>query len=95
MCCVVTSLFFLGPRVAIVVWWLIQPVRWQAAFSSFIVPLLGFLLLPWTTLAWVVVAPGGVTPFEWFVLALGFLVDIASYTGGGYGNRQRVPGYSR
>jgi hypothetical protein len=95
MCCVVTSLFFLGPRVAILLWWLIQPVRWQAAFSSFIVPLIGFLFLPWTTLAWVVVAPGGVTGFEWFVLVLGFLVDIASYTGGGYGNRQRVPGYSR
>jgi hypothetical protein len=93
MCCVVTSLFFLGPRVAILVWWLIQPVRWQAAFSSFVVPLIGFLFLPWTTLAWVVVSPGGVTPFEWFILALGFLVDVAGYAGGGYGNRQRVPGY--
>ena len=90
MCCLVTSLFFLGPRAAIVVWWLLQPLRWQATFSTFVWPLLGFLFLPWTTLAYVVVAPGGVAGAEWLLLAIAFVVDLAGYAGGGYGNRGRV-----
>lgn len=93
MCCLVTALFFLGPRAAILVWWILQPVRWQATFSTFLWPVLGFLFLPWTTLAYVIVAPGGVVGFEWVVLALAFLVDIAAHAGG-YRNRRSVPGYS-
>lgn len=95
MCCLVTTLFFLGPRAAIVVWWLLQPLRWQATFDTFVWPLLGFLLLPWTTLAYVVVAPGGVIGPDWLLLALGVLVDLASYAGGGYGNRGRARSYAR
>jgi hypothetical protein len=95
VCCLLTSLFFLGPRAAIVVWWILQPLRWEATFSTFLWPLLGFLVLPWTTLMYVVVAPGGVQGFEWFWLALSFVVDLAGYAGGGYGNRERVPGYAR
>ena len=34
MCCLFSTLFLLGPRAAIVVWWIAQPVRWDAAFSS-------------------------------------------------------------
>jgi hypothetical protein len=95
MCCVVTSLFLLGPRAAIVIWWLLQPLRWQATFSTFLLPLLGFLFLPWTTLAYVVVAPGGVVGGKWLLLALGLLADVAGYAGGGYGNRGRVRSYAR
>jgi hypothetical protein len=95
MCCLVTSLFFLGPRAAIVVWWLLQPLRWQASFSTWIWPVLGFLFLPWTTLAFVVVAPGGIVGSEWLVVFLGLLFDIAGYVGGGYGNRNRVTNYAQ
>lgn len=91
MCCLVSVLLLLGPRAGIIVWWLLEPVRWASAFPSFIVPLLGFLFLPWTTLAWVLVAPGGVTGLEWAVLAIGVLADLASWSGGAR-NRDRVPG---
>ena len=94
MCCLVTSLFVLGPRAAILVWWLLEPQRWQRTFDTFIWPVLGFLLLPWTTLAYVVVAPGGVTGADWLLLGLALLVDLAGYAGG-YGSRGRVPRYSR
>jgi hypothetical protein len=94
MCCLVTSLFFLGPRAAIIVWWLLEPLRWQRTFDTFIWPFLGFLLLPWTTLAYVVVAPGGVIGADWLLLILAVLVDIASYAGGGYGNRGRAARYA-
>jgi hypothetical protein len=93
MCCLFTTLVLFGPRLVILLWWLMQPLRWQAAFESFIWPFLGFLFLPWTTLMYVIVAPGGVTGFDWVWIGLMFLADIASYTGGAYGNRDRLPGY--
>ena len=35
MCCVIASLFALGPRAAILFWWLLEPVRWGATFDTF------------------------------------------------------------
>ena len=95
MCCLFTTLVFLGPRIGILVWWLIDPLRWQAAFNSFIWPLLGFLFLPWTTLMYVAVGVNGLSWFDWIWIGFGLLADIGSYTGGTYGNRSRIPGYGR
>ncbi len=92
MCCFFTTLLLLGPRAAILIWWLINPVRWQATFDTFIWPLLGFIFLPWTTLMYVLVAPGGVIGFDWVWIALAVVADIGMYVGGGYGNRDRIPG---
>ena len=97
MCCLFTVLIFLGPRVGGVLWWLFQPVRWvgesgASAFSSIIWPILGIIFLPWTTLMYVAVAPGGVTGlWEWLFLILAVVIDIGAYTGGGIGNRDRIP----
>lgn len=92
MCCFFTLLLFLGPRIAGAFWWLIQPGRWSLAFNSFIWPLLGLIFLPWTTIMYVLVAPGGVTGlFEWGFLILALVIDIGAYGGGGYGNRNRIP----
>ena len=93
MCCFLTSLFLLGPRAAILVWWLINPVRWQLTFDTWIWPLLGFIFLPWMTLMYVLVAlPNGIVGFDWILLALAVLADIGMYAGGGYGNRSRFTG---
>ena len=43
---------------------------------------------------YVIVFPGGITGFDWIWLGLGLLADISSYAGGGWGNRNRIPGYS-
>jgi hypothetical protein len=94
MCCLAATLMLLGPRVAIFFWWLFEPARWSLAFDTFIVPFLGFLFLPWTTLMYVVVFPGGVDGFDWIWLGLGLAADVLSYTGGGvsgYRNRDRLP----
>jgi len=51
------------------------------AFDDWIVPLLGFFLLPWTTLAYGVMWDVGtheVTGFEWFVVVLAFLADLGT-----------------
>lgn len=92
MCCIFMTLLLLGPRLSGVIWWIAEPARWDDAFSTFIWPLLGLLILPWTTLMYVVVYSHGVDGIDWFWLALAALADIASY-GGGYQNRQQAPGY--
>ncbi len=89
MCCFFTSMVFLGPRAAILIWWLMQPTRWEAAFSSFWWSFIGFLFAPWTTLMWVSVAAGGVVGFDWVILGIGVFADIASYSSSAYGNRER------
>jgi hypothetical protein len=95
MCCVFTILVLLGPRFAGAIWWLVQPARWQLVFQNWLWPLLGIIFLPWTTLMYVIVAPGGINGlWEWLFIGLAVIADIASYTGGGYGNRRRIPGYS-
>ena len=92
MCCLFTVLVFLGPRAGILVWWLLQPARWNAAFQGFLMPLLGFIFVPWTTIMYVLVFPGGITGFDWLWLGLGLLADIAWWSGAAA--RKRVPGFT-
>ncbi|MGB5381921.1 MAG: hypothetical protein WBN35_07325 [Acidimicrobiia bacterium] len=90
MCCFFATLLTLGPRAAILVWWLLDTARWEAAFSSFFWAFFGFIFLPWTTLSWVAVwSPGGLTGFDWVILGLGLLLDILSYASSEYGRRER------
>ena len=91
MCCLFTTLLLLGPRVAGAIWWLVQPARWTTAFNgSWLWPVLGLVFVPWLTLMYVIVAPLGITGFDWVWLGLALVADIASYSGGGYGNRKRL-----
>jgi hypothetical protein len=98
MCCALVSLVLLGPRIFGAFWWLFQPARWELAFRNFLGgniwwlwPVLGLIFLPWTTLMYVIVAPGGVVGWDWLWLGLMVVVDIGSYTGGL--GRKRLPGY--
>ena len=89
MCCILSLLIFIGPRVAALAWYFIDTARWNAAFSNILWPCLGFLFVPWTTMAWVWMSPGGVTGLEWVIVGLGFLLDIGAFGGGGYSRRHR------
>lgn len=93
MCCAVTILLIFGPRAAAIVWSLLDPSRWQLAFDNFLLPCLALLFFPWTLLAYVFVAPGGVGGLEWALVIFAFLVDMGSYSGGAYGNRDRIRRY--
>ena len=88
MCCVVSLLVFIGPRIAAIAWYFIETARWNAAFSNILWPILGVLVLPWTTMAYVLMSPGGVDGLQWLVVGLGLITDIGSIGGGGY-SRQR------
>jgi hypothetical protein len=89
MCCLLTVLLFLGPRAAILLWYLLQPLRWRATFDTFLWPLLGALFMPWTTLAYVLTAPGGVNGLDVVLIVIAVLVDLGSYGGSGYKHRDR------
>ena len=81
MGCFVALLALLSPRLALFALWLFSDVLGDA-FESWLVPLLGFFLLPWTTLAYAVMWVSGgdrVYGFEWFIVILAFLIDLGSY----------------
>jgi hypothetical protein len=57
----------------------------KESFSNMILPILGFIFLPFTTLAYVLVYDGvSITPWGWFFLIFAFLVDSGSYSAGVY-----------
>jgi hypothetical protein len=92
MCCLFTTLVLAGPRAAMIIWWLMDPVRWELAFNSFLVPLFGFLLFPITTLTYVLVFPGGVDGLDILWMGIAVALDLSSAFGGAYGNKDRVQG---
>ena len=84
MGCIAVLLALISPRLAIFFIWLFSDLLGRA-FDEWWVPLLGFFLLPWTTLAYAVMWASGtnqVDGFEWFIVVLAFLGDLASYAGG-------------
>ena len=103
MCCLALSAGFIGPRFALLLWWIFGD-KVDAAFSSWIWPLLGLLFLPWTTLAYVL-AWGpiyGVSGFwGWLSSPSGSLLDIATYSARSAkaryapSARRRLPGRGR
>ena len=90
MYCTLTALLFVGPRLAILVWYLFTPAYVNSAFDSFIWGFLGFLFLPWTTLMYIAIYPGGIIGFDWILLGLGIFADMAHYFGI-YRNKESVP----
>jgi hypothetical protein len=90
MGCLLVLLALISARLALVIMWIFTNLV-DRAFDTFIVPLLGVIFLPWTTLMYVVLwSPGGgVKGWEWILVALGFLVDIGSYGRGGMQRRAR------
>lgn len=81
MGCFIPLLAIISPRLALFAIFLFSNML-DRAYDSWILPLLGFFLLPWTTLAYAVmwsVDPNGVEGFDWFIVILAFLADLASY----------------
>jgi hypothetical protein len=78
------------PRIALVCLWIFTNDV-DRAYDSFIVPLLGLIFLPLTTLvyalAWSPV--GGVEGIEWLWVALALVLDLSAYGGGARARRDR------
>jgi hypothetical protein len=82
-CCLLAAVGSAIPRLVLIFVWIFTDMV-TTAFSSWIAPLVGLILLPYTTLIYVLLyAPGeGVTGFGWLFVAIAFLIDISHYTGG-------------
>ena len=95
MCCALALLGILGPRALIVVWWLAEPARWSVTFNNqVLLPALGFVFLPWTTIMYVLVwTQSGLQPGGWLLVGLGVFLDIGTYGGGAFGNKDKVQSY--
>jgi hypothetical protein len=67
-------------RVALLVVWIATPLVNRAFHGGWILPLLGIILLPITTLSYVLVyyISGSVTGWGWLWVVLAFLVDLAA-----------------
>jgi len=91
MGCFLALLAVLSPRLSIFFVWLLTN-RMSIAFTSGWIAVLGFLFLPWTTLAWAVAYQPvhGVRGFGWFVVGLAFVVDISSDLNGAR-RRRSIP----
>jgi hypothetical protein len=88
--CLFFTLLFLGPRFALLLYWIAWPARWEIAFDGWVVPLLGFFLAPWTTLAWVLCGPGGIEGFDVVLVVMAVLADLLTLAGSGGSYRRRA-----
>jgi len=82
--CLAALFALISPRLALFFIWIFSDLL-SRAYDSWVLPVLGFFLLPWTTLAYAVmwdVGSNGVHGFEWFIVILAFLFDLGSYAQG-------------
>jgi hypothetical protein len=71
--------FSLFPRLWIVAYWIFGNSL-DRAYSSWIIPAIGFVILPWTTVvyAWMwAISSDAVTGWEWLPVAVAFLLDLS------------------
>ncbi len=84
MGCFILVFALLSPRLAIIATWIFTGVLGRA-YEGWLLPVIGFFLLPWTTLAYAWMADNGpgveVTGFEWFLVIVAFLIDLSSLFG--------------
>jgi hypothetical protein len=87
--CLALILALISPRLALVGVALFSNLL-SRAFDGVLLPLIGFFLLPWTTLAYAVMWDLGtheVRGFEWFIVVIAFLADLGSHGGTARGRR--------
>jgi hypothetical protein len=79
---IIFSLFW--PRLFLLLFWIFDDELPRRAFDTSIVPVLGFFVLPWTTLAYATMWGLGsdrVSGVEWIGVAIGLLLDVWTYAG--------------
>jgi hypothetical protein len=83
VCCVLILLAFFTPRIVLFLMWIFTNYL-SRAYDSFLLPFLGFLFLPATTLAYAIAQNefGGVNGLGLVVVLIGLAVDIGLLGGG-------------
>jgi len=94
--CLIALAAALSPRFALFLVWIFTD-RIPAAFDgNWLFPIIGFFLLPWTTLAWAIAwAPiAGIQGFGWAIVALGLVVDLSTHAAAAQSRRLERSGRS-
>ncbi len=92
MPCLLIVGVLLFPRVVLVLMWLFSNVL-DRAYNGLIIPLLGFIFLPVTTIvyAWMVYSGLPLEGFNVILIIIAVLIDAGSHGGGaGYYRRRRI-----
>lgn len=90
-CCLLAAVGSFFPRLALALMWIFTSYV-DRAFTGILLPLLGLIFLPFTTIMFCLAyspAAHGVVGANWIWVFLGLLLDFSAYGGGGYGQRQR------
>ena len=88
-CCVVMLVMLALPRLAIFLLWLMTTYI-SNAYDSFLIPLLGFFFMPYTTLAYAwAFYNGGMQGLGLIVFIIAVLVDLGVVGGSARGRQQR------
>ena len=82
-CCALLILLIFGPRIALLAIWL-GSTYLDRAFGTFLWPLLGFIFLPLTTLAyaWAINSFGTISGLGLVAVVLAAVIDLGSLFGG-------------
>ena len=89
--CLLSLGFAAAPRLFLIIAWIFSdrwPIVWQ---GSWIMPLIGIIFLPYTTVMYMLVwAPTGLDFWAWLWVGLGVLLDVMKW-GSIYERRQEIP----
>jgi len=90
MPCLLLILFVAFPRIALVLLFLLSNYL-QRAYHGLLLPLLGFIFLPLTTLAysWMVNSNFPIAGLNLLILIIAVVIDVGSLGGGEYHRRRR------
>ena len=82
-------------RMFLIFAWLARPVAFNVVFNgAWLLPCLGIMILPFTTLMYVILitnGPGNISGLDWLWLILAVLNDLASIGAAGAANRNQIP----
>jgi hypothetical protein len=95
MGCLLVLMSAFAPRLVVVLVWIARPSYVDAVFDTWILPLLGLIFLPFTTLMWLILdsPPLGVHDWDWLWIAIAVVLDLGHY-GSTYAQRGRMSGTS-
>ena len=90
-CCLVLLIALLGPRVAIVLL-AVFTAYLEKPFDGFLIPLVGFIFLPFTTLAYALAinTRGEVVGIQAVVVVIAVLADFCVFVGSEVQRRKRI-----
>lgn len=90
MPCLLALVVLAFPRIVLILMWLFSTIL-DRAYHGLIIPLIGFIFLPITTIvyAWMVTSGLPIAGFNLIILIIAVLLDVGSHSGGARYYRRR------